>query len=235
MKIGESLAEAVRRAVAGIVKVLGLPFPSEEKIAEGLNAIERYTPELRKPDERRNKGDPTLYYALLLELDLFEYLDNILSSVDHIAEELQQAWGLLKSGNRVTKRPHVTIIHKNNVDINRALWNRCAALHGAAVNSPMFRATLGKIVWNGRAMAITVNDLTLEDAGAVKDQGEEFLSNLPAELADKMHITVGTATPGIPAVEAMEMVIDWNRGSKGVIRQSLDDTVVQGQIKGLIA
>jgi hypothetical protein len=41
--------------------------------------------------------------------------------------------------------------------------------------------------------------------------------------------------PGIPAVEAMEMVIDWNRGSKGVIRQSLDDTVVQGQIKGLIA
>jgi tRNA ligase len=47
MKIGESLAEAIRRAVAGIVKVLGLPFPSEEKIAEGLNAIERYTPELR--------------------------------------------------------------------------------------------------------------------------------------------------------------------------------------------
>jgi tRNA ligase len=134
MKIGESLAEAVRRAVAGIVKVLGLPFPSEEKIAEGLNAIERYTPELRKPDERRNKGDPTLYYALLLELDLFEYLDNILSSVDHIAEELQQAWGLLKSGNRVTKHPHVMIIHKNNVDINRALWNRCAALHGDAVN-----------------------------------------------------------------------------------------------------
>jgi tRNA ligase len=109
-----------------------------------------------------------LYYALPPELDLFEYLDNILRNVG-IAEGLQQAWGLLKSGNRVTKCPHVTIIHKNNADTNRALWNRCAALHGVAVNPPMFRATLGKIVWNGRAMAITVNDLTLEDAGIVKD------------------------------------------------------------------
>jgi tRNA ligase len=100
----------------------------------------------------------------------------------------------------------------------------------------MFKATLGKIMWNGRVMAITVEDFTLEDAGMVKGQGEEFLSNLPAELVDKMHITVGTAEPEISAVEAMEMVLLWNRGSReGVIEQSLDDTVVRGQIKGLIA
>jgi tRNA ligase len=235
MDVGEGLTEAVKRAVAGIVKVLGLPHPSEERIAEALSAIKSYTPEATKQDKKIKKADPTRYYALLPELDLFEYLDNIFSNVEE-AEELQKAWDLLKTSNRVTERPHVTIIHKKNVDTNRDLWDRCAALHSVLVGPPMFKATLGKIMWNGRVMAITVEDFTLEDAGMVKGQGEEFLSNLPAELVDKMHITVGTAEPEISAVEAMEMVLLWNRGSReGVIEQSLDDTVVRGQIKGLIA
>ena len=229
MKIAESLEEGVRRAVGGVVKVLGLPPPSEEQITEGLNAVENYKPGSRKPDEKKRRGDPTRYYALLPELDLFEYLDNLFGSIE-AEEELKSAWDLLKQGNRVTERPHVTIVHKNNIEAERALWDRCAALHAMPVNPPMFQATLGKLMWNGRVMAITVEDLTLEDAGAVAGQGEDFLSELPARVSHRLHITVGTAKSSISPVEAKEMV----EGSKdGVIIQSLDDTKIRGQIKGL--
>jgi tRNA ligase len=232
MNIEEGLEEAVRRAVNGLVKVLGLQLPSEEKIAEGLSAIERYTPETKKADEKRKKGDPTRYYALLPELDLFDYLDKVFANVDQ-EDELRVAWDLLKLGNRVTERPHITIIHKNDIETDRALWDRCAALHAIPINPPMFKATLGKVMWNGRVMAVTLDGLALEDAGEIPGQGEEFLSNLPEELQNRLHITVGTAR-GIQAVEAKEMVLDWNRGSKeGVVIQGLDDTVIRGQIKGL--
>jgi tRNA ligase len=234
MEIEENLDEAVRRAVNGVVKVLGLVPPSEEKITESLGAIERYAPKNKKPDEKRKKGDPTRYYAFLPELDVSEYLDKIFADADE-EDESRRAWDLLKLGNRVTSRPHVTIVHKNNIDENRAVWDRCAALHAIPVNPPTFTATLGKAMWNGRVMAITIDSVGLEDAGGVVGKGKEFLKNLPAELEHRLHITVGTARAGILAVEAMQMVLDWNQGSReGVIIQDLDDTVVRGQIKGLI-
>jgi tRNA ligase len=217
-----------------VVKVLGLQPPSEEKIAESLSAIERYAPQNKKPDEKRKKGDPTRYYALLPELDVFEYLDKIFADADE-EDDFRRAWDLLKLGNRVTERPHITIIHKNNIEENRALWNRCAALHAIPLNPPMFKATLSKVMWNGRVMAITIEGVGLEDPGAVVGKGKEFLTNLPAELEHRLHITVGTARVGIQAVEALQMVLDWDQGSKdGVIVQDLDDTVIRGQIKGLI-
>lgn len=234
MEVEENLDEAIKRAVNGVVKVLGLQPPSEEKIAESLSAIERYSPENRKPDEKRRKGDSTRYYALLPELDVFEYLDKIFADLDE-EDDLKGAWDLLKLGNRVTERPHVTIVHKNDIDTNRALWDRCVSLHAIPVNPPTFKATLGKVMWNGRVMAITIDKLALEDGGAIAGQGEEFLSNFPAELEQRLHITVGTARAGIQAVEAKEMVLNWNKDSKGVVMQGLDDAVVRGQIKGLIA
>lgn len=232
MKIGEGMQQSVERAVNGVVKVLGLPSPSDEKIAEGLRAIEHYSPEYRKPDEKKKKDNPIRYYALLPELDLFEYLDKIFTNVD-VDPDMKDAWDLLKLGNRVAERPHITIAHKNTIDDNRALWDRCAALHAILVNPPMFKATLSKVMWNGRVMAITVDDLALDVAG---ENAEEFLSNLPVDVAESLHITVGTARAGIQAVEAKDMVLRWNQGSKeGVSLQGLDDTVIRGQIKGLIA
>lgn len=232
MEIEENLDDAIKRAVNGVVKVLRLQPPSEEKIAESLTAIERYSPENRKPDEKKRKGDPTRYYALLPELDVFEYLDKIFADLDE-GDDLKDAWDLIKLGNRVTERPHVTIVHKNDIDANRALWDRCVSLHAIPVNPPVFKATLGKVMWNGRVMAITIDELALEDAGAIAGQGEEFLLNFPAELEQRLHITVGTARAGIQAVEAKEMVLNWNK--EGLVMQGLDDTVVRGQIKGLIA
>jgi tRNA ligase len=182
MKIEEDLEEAVRRAVNGVVKVLGLQPPSEEKIAEGLSAIERYTPEIRRQTKRERKA--TRHDIMPCSRNwIYSSIWTKYSPMSIKRTSLKGAWDLLKLGNRVTERPHITIVHKNDIDANRALWDRCAALHAIPVNPPMFKATLGKVMWNGRVMAVTVDGLALEDAGEIAGQGEEFLSNLPAEVA----------------------------------------------------
>ena len=68
-KSEENLNEAVRSAVNGVVKVLGLQPPSEERITESLSAIELYAPKSTKmPDEKKKKGDsPHDIIALLIK------------------------------------------------------------------------------------------------------------------------------------------------------------------------
>lgn len=56
MELGNSEEEALRKAVDGIVGLLGVARPSEEAIKEALTAARAYALKVRKPDEKKPKG-----------------------------------------------------------------------------------------------------------------------------------------------------------------------------------
>ncbi|KAF8799416.1 hypothetical protein BYT27DRAFT_7263948 [Phlegmacium glaucopus] len=236
MELGESLEDAVRRAVQGCVSVLGLEMPSDEKIQEALDVVKGYAPAVKKPDHPKDKKKlDTRYYGLLPEVDLEELLDPIL------ANENTDFWTKLKADNRVTKRPHVTIVHRNSINQERELWDRCAALHEMKTTS-LFKGRLSNVVWDGRVMAITVEDFDLEgsSSGGSDDEvqeGHEFVSKLPYDVRERLHITVGTKSEKVPAVEAKAMVQEWRKNGNAennIQSIKLDDLIVYGRIKGLM-
>ena len=237
MELEESMEDSVKSAVQGCVSVMGLEMPSDEKIQEGLDVANGYTPAAKKPDDpkvKKKKSD-VRYYCLLPEVDLEELLDRAL------ANEPQDFWTQLKTDQRVTKRPHVTIVHKNSIDTERELWDRCSSIHKlSTATPPLFKGTLSNVLWNDRVMAITLDDLAKEGSVDAEEdesqQGPEFVSKLPHDVRTRLHITVGTKDGNIQAVEAKTMVQQWRRGEEldTIKSKKLDDLpVVYGRIKGL--
>ena len=236
MELAESLEESVKRAVEGCVAVMGLEMPSDEKIQEGLDKVRGYSPTVKKPDDPKDKKKfDVRYYGLLPEIDLEELVDSALANEPQSNKDF---WNQLKTDNRVTKRPHVTIVHKNNINIEAELWKRCTALHEMSTAvPPSFKVRLSNLVWDGRVMAITVEDFDVEAEGSSEScAGREFVSNLPSPTRTRLHITVGTHN-GVKAVEAGSMVEHWKRGEEleSIKSIKLDDRIVYGRIKGLIA
>ena len=240
MELGESLEESVKRAVEGCVAVLGLEMPSDEKIQEGLDVARGYAPKVKKPENSKSKKFDVRYYGLLPEVELEELLDRALANGD---KSVKDFWAQLKKDRRVTNRPHVTILHRNAIGTEHDLWNRCTGLHEMSTTTPpLFKGTLGNLVWDGRVMAITVEDFDVAEAAEGPSGGNsnnklarEFVSKLPEETRSRLHITVGTQCESIKPVEAKTMVEQWRKGEERDIIKSikLDDQVVYGRIKGL--
>jgi tRNA ligase len=237
MELEEDLEATVRRAVAGCVRILGLEQPSDEKIAEALAVAQGYAPATKKPDEPKDKKKakaPPRYYGLLPEVDLLALLDARMSQPDADGGP-RIFWEKLKADKRYAVRPHVTIVHKKAMETERVLWTRCEEVAGLPL-PPVFKGRLGSVLCNGRAMAVTVEDLALEaGVGGDGKEGEAFLENLPREVRNRLHITVGTKEPKIEPVEAKDMVEAWRaKGADGGIMElKLDPVEVRGRVKGL--
>ena len=233
MELGEALEDSVKRAVKGCVAVLGLEMPSDEKIQDGLNIVRGYAPTVKKADDQKDKKKfDVRYYGLLPEVDLEELLDRAFANEN---QSINDFWTQLKKDRRVTNRPHVTIVHKNSIDTERDLWDRCTGLHEmSTATPPSFKGILRNVLWDGRVMAITFEDFDVEADGS-NNEGREFVSNLPDETRSRLHITVGTQCASIKPVEAKSMVEQWRRGEeKDMIKSiKLADHVVYGRIKGL--
>ena len=246
MELGESLEDSVKRAVEGCVAVMGLEMPSDEKIQEGLNAVKGYAPTLKKPDDPKDKKKlEARYYGLLPEVDLIGLLDRALANQD---QPIKDFWKELKTNKRVTKRPHITIVHRNSIDTERGLWDRCSALHEMSTAVPLFKGKLRNVLWDGRVMAITVEEFDVAEASEAADsegsssgsndneQGREFVSTLSDNIRSRLHITVGTRYESIKPVEAKSMVEQWRIGEEPDIIKSIKldvDHTVYGRIKGL--
>ncbi|KAG6889608.1 hypothetical protein C0995_016134 [Termitomyces sp. Mi166 len=243
MEVEEDIEAAVRRAVDGCVKVLGLEPPEESKIREAIQAIGEYEPSVKTSDEKKKTKDQARYYGLLAELDLKEVLSEKLASMANASGAEGDAvgfWNVVKGAARVTQRPHVTFIHRNSLPAEKALWEECAALH-AMKQPPLFKIRLGHLVWNSRVMALTVDEMeAVEEANneeAVK-KGKEFIAGLSEQLTRRLHITVGTKNAEAKAVEAKALVETFRKGqtsdASGPIKSiPLDDVFASGRIKGL--
>ncbi|KAF9039447.1 hypothetical protein BDZ89DRAFT_1100303 [Hymenopellis radicata] len=206
MQLEDTLEEAVARAVEGCVEI---------KIAQGIQVALGYAPKTTKPKETpaqaaaaaKPKTDKIRYFGLAPE-----------------------------ASKRVATQPHVTIVHQKGLPADQPLWDRCMELHRLAQAAPQFEITLGNVVWNDRIMAATVDDLKLVGAGDEGQKGAQFIAQLPEEVRNRLHITVGTGDAKVLPVEAKTMVENWRRGkTDGVKVKALSGVVVSGRVKGLIA
>jgi len=81
-------------------------------------------------------------------------------------------------------------------------------------------------------MAIAVGEImpTSDDDEA----GKSFVDQLPQEVREKLHITVGTANKDIQPFEAHTLVEDWRNG-KRVKSLQLANIPTEGRIRGLFS
>ncbi|KAG5731794.1 hypothetical protein E4T56_gene1573 [Termitomyces sp. T112] len=240
MEIEEDMEAAVRRAVDGCVKVLGLEPPEESKIREAIQTIAEYKPSVKKSDEKKKAREQMRYYGMLVEMDLEKVLGEKLATMANASGVEGDAvgfWNMMRSAGRVTQRPHVTFVHRNSLPAEKALWKDCEVLH-AMKQPPLFSIRLGHLVWNSRVMALTVDELdTLGEEETVK-KGKEFIASLSEELTRRLHITVGTKNAESKAVEAKALVEAFRKGEtfdvSGPIQSiPLLDVSASGRIKGL--
>lgn len=230
MGVEDTLEQAVYKAIDGCVKVLGVERPNKEKVDEALQVAMGYAPKTKKADDKKDIKATPRYFGLLPEVNLLDVLGPTLSAQDGD----NSFWEHLVAKNRVTKRPHVTIVHKNSLPAESDLWERCMAFHRVRA-PPLFNFTLGHILWNKRIMAVTVDNIDLAGTTGA-NAGTEFISKLPLEVKNRLHITVGTKEANVQAVEAKGLVENWRMGTRTDDMRSIDleGIVVTGRIKGLM-
>jgi tRNA ligase len=239
MQLEENGKDALKRAVDGVVKVLGLPPPDEKQIEEALAIAATHSPKVNKKAQKsskKKKGPKTpRYYALLPEIDLKTVVSGALSAAVH--QEGQKFWAHLEENNMVTPTPHITIVHTKELPHRKELWQRCADIQRLAV-PPQFAFKLGTLVWNERVMALTVDDMELDEPGESGPEQEvaEFVSTLTHDAGFRLHITVGTRDASVSAFEAKVLTEDWRSGKEmeGVYSLGVGGLVGKGRLKGLI-
>ncbi|KAH9830093.1 RNA ligase-domain-containing protein [Rhodofomes roseus] len=244
----ESLEDGLARAVDACVRILGVQKPDQEKFGEALAVARGYRPKAtaKKPaaseqgKKKEKKEPPPRYYGVLAEVDLESVLKKRFSAED-VSQSGKAFWERLVKDKRVTPRPHVTIVHSKSLPEQTALWELCRGLQGPASHPPLFSFRLGHVVWNDRIMAATVVDfaVSLDDVdGEAQKKGLDFVLKLPAELRDRLHITVGTRDKAVAPVEARDLIWEWRqKGSAavpGVGSVVLKDAWVKGRVKGLV-
>ena len=247
MDINEDIEHALDRAVDGCVRILGLEKPDQEKVALALTAARSYEStkkndgrgQVKKNDgrgqEKKKNAEPR-YYGFVPDINLLELLDPVFSAGgDADIADGKKFLTRLKENNRITKQPHITIVHKKSLDpkspeSQRAeqLWKRCSELCLSPTPST-FRFRLGSVVWNARVMAVTVNEVAPVDGD--DEAGKSFVDKLPQEVKEKLHITVGTAAQDIPPVEARELV----EGESNAKSLQLTNESKVGPIRGLFS
>jgi len=229
MDISEDLEHSLARAIDGIVRVLELPRPDAERIGAALGKARGYKPAYTDAKPVTKAPPSPRYFGLRAEIDLVDALDRHISLREGPVREF---WNALKADRRVSRNPHVTIVHRKQLPDNQALWERCAALC-ALPNPPLFRARLGDVLADERLMAVTVEDLSVnnpeEDEG---QEGSTFISQLDPELRERLHITIGLKDDTVPAAEAGALAVSFKRGEKGADSVRLEDVFVKGRIKG---
>lgn len=240
MEVEEGLEESIERAVSGVVDLLGLEKPSDEKMGEALRMAREYEPAKRvvtkkqavkqSKAEKKKKETTPRYYGLLPELDLSEVLGGIMNSNTPVPESGRLFWEKLKDTARYTSLPHVTIVHTKERENEAELWDACDELMQA--KPPLFEFSLSHLVWNDRVMALAVDDLKLIGESGGEEAADAFLKKLDDSVRHRLHITVGTKDPSIPPVEAKDMVKDWRAG-KATETLALNGISAKGRVKGL--
>ena len=232
MDINEDLEHALDRAVDGCVRILGLEKPDQEKVGLALAAARGYESTKKKGGKggEKKKSKPR-YYGFVPEVDLLELLNPVFSAGgDADVADGKRFFTNLKKGGRITKQPHITIVHSKSFDQEWAqpLWDQCSELYLAPTPST-FHITLGSVVWNDRVMAITADEIA---PASSDEEGKSFADQLPEEVRTGFHITVGTANKDIPPFEAHALVSDWRNGKRTKSLQ-LTNIPIEGRVKGL--
>ncbi|GAA93789.1 uncharacterized protein L969DRAFT_84766 [Mixia osmundae IAM 14324] len=187
------LSDMLDHAIGSLQPLLQLERPSPERVEHALKSARSYRPELRK--EMNVTGlAATAYYGLLCEVDLKAFLEAT-PGVD------QAMVAAIVAGTGITIKPHVTIVHRREIDKARPdqeekqrLWNVCKSL--ASSGDPTqnaFTITLGpRVIWDERVMVIQVEHV-------------QPLDKLGLTSFKTSHITVGQISREIAPDEGRQL------------------------------
>jgi len=178
----ESLESAVSTAVEGLIPVLSKCVeppsgehswqrPTPDQIQDACNAAMEYKVAVKKQEGGQGtKPSAIRYFAFLPEVDVVELVEDVLGSVATNAESnaysnssvgIRSFWTSLKSSSRITRRPHITITHKQNLPDQQLLWDSCMAVEAIKASPALFEFRLGTLLCDGKVMSIVVDDLRL--------------------------------------------------------------------------
>lgn len=249
------LEDSLSRAVDACVRIIGVQKPTVEQFGEALAVARAYRAKVTarksasagqgkkaaaaEQGKKEKKEREPRYYGLLAEVDLESVLKTRFKGAD-IPPVALAFWEKLLAEKRVTSRPHITIVHSKSLPEQKGLWDLCHNLQSGP--SPTFVFRLGNIVWNPRIMATTVVEFAVAHDDVVDPEankkGLDFVCQLPAEVKDRLHITVGTRDRSVAPVEARSLVWDWKQrgcaAGEGIGSVELKDIWVKGRVKGLI-
>ena len=235
MELEDSLENNLARAVNACVDFIGLKKPSAEEIGRALAEARSYKAPRQGKIKEEKKEKKIRYYALLPEIKLEERIGKQLEGKD-VPGEIRVFWKELKDGSRIEKSPHITIVHMNEADekTKKKLWDKCERL--CTDLTPLFDFELGHIVTDGRVLALTVDNLrprSTPDDDATAEMFN-FVKVINTELANKLHVTVGTRRDDIRPFESRSVVEKWRRkgDQEGVWSYPLKNISVSGILGG---
>ncbi|KXN82196.1 tRNA ligase 1 [Leucoagaricus sp. SymC.cos] len=223
MELEDNLEQMIAHAVDGLIKEIVRDVIGGYKVGRSLSRdTGTKKDEVKQEKKAEKKSKPPRYFGLLPEVDLHQVLDAAFTQTaeNETMKNGAEFWNKLKTLNRVTTQPHITIVHMKQLPQDKELWDKAAPVNDSS-SPPMFECKLGHVLWDGR-------------------EGEAFLDAVPEMTRNGLHVTVGTAASSIMPVEGKELVARWRAGareSKGVFGIDLGDAtvVVQGRLKGLLA
>ena len=84
---------------------------------------------------------------------------------------------------------------------------------------------------------IALAEVDLEEGEVGSQEGAAFVSALPHDVRERLHVTLGTRSDAIKPVKAKELVELWRSGSAGedVVVIPLEGVEAKGMVKGLVA
>lgn len=260
--------EALQRcleALAGIEDVLpaetSLPL-APERVNQAIEYASTWTPSVRKestapPRPRTKAAAPARYYGIAVETDLQTIAEKHLPV--EVRDDPESLWSTLVKSSRVERHPHVTLVHRNELEHpdeairaeKQAHWDRyaqlvegaagAAARTGGGADEEATRAlevelTLGpRLAWDGRAMSIEVSAL----APQVDPHTSGPTPSIIMAEDRAAHITIGTRASDIRPVEGrwlMEAVMEGKQATEagGEIRVvEIEPVRVRGRLAGL--
>lgn len=237
MDLEEGFEEALARAVAGVVDVLGLQMPSQEKIGAALGAARAYeattrAAEPKTADKRKEKEKKPRYYALLPEADIAAVAEQRILR-DDAPKELKDLWEAARSSKDklIVGQPHVTLVHEKALDVaeEKAFWDKCAALAPNAT----FKLIIDRLAYDGRIIAALVKDVRPADQD---ESAGALVAELPASIRRRLHVTVARRDKSVVPVEAKALVEKWREDGKSVQTIELGEEVeAVARVKGLVA
>jgi len=228
----------------------GVEKPDSAKIREVVQDIlENYKAnenvERRQTSEgkgQKQQKQPPRYFGLIPDVSVRKLVDGVFSGPG--AQDPEKIAGAtffqeLKSANRVTEEPHITIVHQKALPAEQDVWDKSTTV--TKFSHPIvFDCKIEAVVWDDRVMVLAVEDIRFGHSTTPKStqKGEEvakeFLEAVPNETKNRLHITVATASEEIKPVEGKNLMERWREGGKEGIRHvSVDDVVVQAKLKGL--
>jgi tRNA ligase len=123
LRVEASLEDNLRTVLSRLKELMpALELPSKERIGQVLEQVGAYDPDVKKTLMDAAKADVTRYYAVAPEVDLPSLTREVIrnsTAGDDVKTAAEAFLARLLENRRATGRPHITLVHETEVELER--------------------------------------------------------------------------------------------------------------------